>query len=221
VKKEEIKKLVVFGTFFKSKMGGIKDILVLLGEGKRVKEIDNKYQREKFFGPYGLKELARLYRGFSLNQLKVLFLDYCRKNLLKGMVEAVTEFKKRGFLVGALSSNPQFMMDVLKEILALDFAKGTQLEFRKGMATGKILEGFDRYKKAKTLQEIRKKYALNKKDVIFIGRPTVSHLPMMKEAGCFIGFNPLKESIEEISRIIVTNRALRKSFSPEGFRGKV
>lgn len=195
--------MIIFRTLFESEMGGIKDLLVLLGKEKKVKEIDAEYQRRKFLGPWGLKELARLYQDISEDKLKEASWEYCRKNLLKGIGEFSVTLKERGFLVGALSSNPQFMMDIVKDALPLDFVIGTQLEFREGMATGLIHKEVNRYTKAEILKRKRKEYGLNHKDVITIGRATTTHLPMTRESGIFIGFDPRQETIEDIAQIIV------------------
>lgn len=215
MKKRETKKLVIFTTLFRSKMGGIKDLLIILGKEKEVKKIHSEFRRRKIFGPWGLKEVVKLYKGFSEDKLRAVALDYCRQNLLSGMREAAAELKKKGFLIGVLSSNPQFMMDVLKEILALDFAIGTQLEFKKGIATGRIQKEVNRYTKAKILRMKRKEYEIDKENVIVIGRSSVTHLPMAKEAGISIGFHPEEENIVDITRIIATDKNLRKIFFGE------
>jgi len=211
-KKRKIKKMVIFGTLFDSKMGGIKDLLVLLGKENEVKKIDKEYQKRKFFGPWGLKELAKLYRGFSLYQLQKISDDYIQKKLLDGLREAVMAMKDKGTVVGVVSSNPQFMLDVLKERLPLDFAIGTELEFKEGVATGKIEKEVNRYTKAAILKEKRKEYGVVIKNTIIIGRLFPAHLPMTKECGFYIGFDPTKETISETARMIITNKNLKKIF---------
>lgn len=204
-KTTEYKKMVVFTTSFASKMGGIKDLLVLLGKKKEAKEKDKEYQKRKLLGPWGLKELAELYKGFSEYELRRVALDYCQQNLLKGMREAVDGLKERGFLIGALSSDPQFMMDALKEILPLDFAIGTELEFKEGMPTGRIQKELTRYTKAEIIKMKRREYGLTKKNVIVIGRSSIAHLPMAREAGVFIGIDPAKETLEDVTHIIAAD----------------
>lgn len=206
------KKMVIFGTLFDSKMGGIKDLLVLLGGGKKIKEIDRKYQKRKLFGPWGLKELVRLFQGFSEAKLREVALDYCRENLLDGIKEASAELKKREFVIGVISPNPQFLLDSLKEILSLDFAVGTQLEFKAGVATGRIQKEINRYTRAEILKIKREEYRVNKKNVITIARSSIAHLPLARESGVFIGFDPEEDNIRDIARIIVTDGRLQKIF---------
>jgi len=209
-KKRAIKKMVVFGTLFKSEMGGIKDLLVLLGKEKEVKKIDKEYQKRKFFGPWGLKELAELYQGISAHQLRKISFNYIQKNLLDGLREAVKIMKDKGIVVGAISSNPQFMLDVLKEVLPLDFAIGTQLELKEEVATGKIQKEVNRYTKAAILREKRKEYGVTIKNTIIIGRLFPAHLPMTKESGFYIGFDPMKEAIRDVTRLIMADGNLSK-----------
>lgn len=204
------KKLIVLGSFtlLKGKMGGFKDVLVLLEKEKEVKKIDEEYQKRKFSGPWGLKELVKLYRGFSENQLKQIALDYCQKNLIKGVKELIKEYKKKGFLIGTVSANPQFMMDALREVLPLDFSEGTKLEFKNGIATGKIRRKIDRYIKTEILKEKRKEYGLRKENIIVIG-DSVTDLPMVKEAKVFIGFDGRKENVVDVSKMIIAQEKLR------------
>lgn len=207
------KKLVVFGPFIllKGEMGGFKDILVLLGKEKKVQEIDKEYQKRKISGPWGLEELAKLYRGFPEDKLKQIALNYCQKYLINGVKEFIKELKKRDFLIGAVSANPQFVMDALAEILPLDFSEGTKLEFKDGITTGKIQRKVDRYIKAEILREKRGKYGLKKENIIVIG-DSVTDLPMVKEAKVFIGFDGEKENAGDICKMIITHEKLRDIF---------
>jgi len=210
--REKNKKLVVFTTTYKSKMGGIKDLLVGLGKKEAI-EIDKEYQTRKIFGPWGLDELAKLYQGFTEEKLKGLSFDYHLEYLLPGISEFVFALKERGFLIGVLNSNPQFMMDNLKERLPLDFAIGTKLEFKDEMATGRIQEEVNRYTEVEILQQKRKEYDIDKKNVITLGRSSLTHLPIAKESAIYIGFDPTKkETIRDIARVIVTNKNLQDVF---------
>lgn len=210
------RKLIVFdvdGVLLNNKKGGFKDILIILGKGKEVQKIDEEYQRKKYLGPWGLDELSKLYQGFSENELKREGLKYCQQNLMEGAKTLLNKSQKRGYIVGALSSNPQFIMHALARILALDFSEGTRLEFKDGRATGKIKKKVDRYGKAEILKRKREEYGLNHKDVITIGRATTTHLPMTRESGIFIGFDPEKETIEDIAQIIVEKQARQKGYN--------
>lgn len=205
------KKLVIFdvdGVLLDNKMGGLKDILVLLGKEKEAKVIDKEYQKRKHLGPWGLEELAKLYQGFSSKNLKKIALEYCSKSLMKGAGEAITGFEKKNYLIGAFSSNPQFVMDGLSQILPLNFSFGTRLEFKNGAATGKILRKVDRYIKAKILKEKIKEFNFQKRDVVVIG-DSLTDLPIAELAGLFIAFNAKKE-VRERADIVVKEKDLKE-----------
>jgi len=189
-------------TSFTSEMGAIKDMLVLLGKKTKTLEIHREYNKRKIFGPWGLKQLANLYQDNALNKLKELALYYYQKNVLDKIKEFVSDLKNQGILVGALSSDPQFLMDILKEKNCLDFAYGTELEFERGIATGNIFRKLDRYGKAKILEE--KKKELNVSNVITIARASITHLPVLRKSNIFIGFNPKEEP--KILRAILDNK---------------
>lgn len=206
-----MKKLIIFdvdGVLLDNKFGGFKDILVFLGKEKEVEAIDEEYQRRKFRGPWGLENLAALYKDFLQDELKRLSKSYCQENLMEGAKAAVTSLKKKGFIVGALSSNPQFLMDSLSEILGLDFSEGTKLELKNGKATGKISEKVDRYAKAEILKKEIERRGLEKKDVIIVG-DSITDLPMAKEAGAFFAFNA-KEEIKPKADVVIEKRDLRE-----------
>ncbi len=198
MKKTKENKMVVFRTAFSSEMGGIKNLLIYLGKGQQTKEIHREYEKRKIFGPWGLPELARLYENFQEDNLKDATLFYCKKNVIKGLKEFISFLKNKGYITGIISSDPQFMIDVLKEKMGFDFGYGTELEIENKRATGKILKCLDRYEKAKILKQKRKDFNLAKKNVITIGRASITHLPSAKESGIFIGFDPARDDIIKI-----------------------
>ena len=191
--KKREKKMVVFLTSFNTEMEPSKDMLLILGKKERTLEIHREYEKRKILGPWGLDKLANLYKGNSEGKLQDLGFYYYWKNSLKGIKSFVKSLKDNGIIVGALSFDPQFLMDVLKEDIGLDFAVGTKLEYQNGITTGKILEKVDRYKKAEILEKKKKEFAINK--VITIGRASVVHLPTFKKSDIVFGFDPAKRNV--------------------------
>lgn len=206
-------KLVVFTSLFDSKMGAIKDLLCLLDKEKETKKIDKEYQKRKLLGPWGLEELAELYQGFSEDELRELAFEYCQKKIIKGLRGFLLELKNQGFLVGALSSDPQFMLNISKEILSLDFAEGSHLEFENKIASGKLKKKVDRYVKAEIIKEKARKYDLGKEKIMGIGRATIVNLPIVNETNFFVGFDVGKETIDEVIEVIRNNKNLAKFLS--------
>ncbi len=208
---QKYKSLIVFdvdGVLLDNKLGGFKDILLIFDKKKEVQAIDTKYQRKKHLGPWGLEELAKLYQGFFREKLVKTSLNYCQKNLIPGAKNVVATLKQKNCLVGAISSNPQFIMDTLKVILSLDFAIGTVLEFEKEISTGKISRKVDRYQKAKILKEKMRQFDLLSEKVIVVG-DSLTDLPMAGIAGLFIAFNAKKEVIAKAD-VVISKKDLRE-----------
>ena len=101
------------------------------------------------------------------------------------------------------------------QVIPFDFAAGTNLEFKRGIATGKIKKEVNRYTKADILKKKQKEYGATKQNTIIIGRLFPAHLPMTNQMGIYIGFNPTKETIENITEMIRTNEKLEKILSIE------
>ncbi len=205
----KMKKLIVFdvdGVILDNKIGAFKEILVFLGKEKQARRIDEEYQKRKLVAPWGLEQLAQLYKDVPQEKLKRLTLNYCQDNLMKGAERCFIKLKKRRYMAGALSSNPQFVMNVLSEMFSLSFAEGTKLEFKEGVATGKIVRPVDRHVKAQLLKEKMDKLYFEKQKTIVVG-DSITDIPMAEKAGLFIAFNP-KEEIKEKANIVVKEKDL-------------
>ncbi len=203
------RKLIVFTSLFASKMGGIKDLLVLLGKEKEARAMHKQYQKVKLFGPWGLEQIALLYQGFSEKEISEVVSYYCQKKIIKGMEGLVSDLKSKGFTVGALSSDPFFMMDEAKKRLSFDFIEGCHLEVKDGKITGKMNKKVDRYEKAKIVREKIKDYGLDKKEAIAIGRATAVNIPTANEVNCFVGFDLEKEAVDNIIKVVRQNKIIK------------
>ncbi len=192
------KKLIIFdidGVLLRNK-SSFKEILGLLGKETESEEIDKEYQKRKSSGPWGLEELVKLYQGFSKEELKKVALDYCENNIREESKQAIAQLKEKGYLVGVISSNPQFAGDALAEILSLDFAEGTEFEFENNVATGLIKRKIDRNIKPEILKEKINELGVQKQDVIVVGN-SVTTVPMSEIAEMFIAFLPKDDIAEE------------------------
>jgi phosphoserine phosphatase len=200
-------KLIVFdvdGVLLNTKMGAFKDILIILGKGKEVRKIDEEYQKRRHLGPWGREQIAELYKGFSKKKIEEIATKYCQENLERGAKECIAELKDKGYIVGALSSNPQIIMDFLAKDFSLDFSEGARLGFRRGKATGKFQKKVDRYVKAEILQKKIEGYKIKKENVIVIGE-SITDLPMAELAGTFIAFRPKEDIVKEKATKIIEN----------------
>lgn len=197
-------KLVIFTTPFVTKMEPMKDLLILLGKKKETVEIHREYEKRKIFGPYhkGLKDIALLSQEISKEKLEDLSLYYCEKNLLKGIKNFVLELKERGVIIGAISFDPQFLMDMAMEVVQFDFTYGTQWEFEEGIATGNVSKILDRYQETEIIKEKMEEFQISKENLIVIGRASVVHLSSIKESNLFIGFDPAKDNFEWVIKAL-------------------
>lgn len=57
---------------------------------------------------------------------------------------------------------------MVKEKVGFDFARGTVIEFERGIATGNILQRVDRYEQAKILGKKEKNMMSRKKMLLFL-----------------------------------------------------
>ncbi|PIP24878.1 MAG: hypothetical protein COX34_01795 [Candidatus Nealsonbacteria bacterium CG23_combo_of_CG06-09_8_20_14_all_36_12] len=210
------KKLIIFGEeniLSDEEMEWLKDILVILGKERSVKEIDREYQKIKKIRswPQGVKMLAELYRGYSKKFLEKIAFKYHKETFRSEAREVLIELKKRGHLLGIFTVNPQFITNPLLKIFPLDFAEGSWFEFKKGKSTGDVKKMVDRYAKVNLLRKKIKTLGLRKDQVVVIG-DLVSPIdfPMVKEAGFFFGFDSKKESLKEVVEAILKQRNLRE-----------
>ncbi|MFH2013523.1 MAG: HAD family phosphatase [Patescibacteria group bacterium] len=205
-------KLVFFGVegvLLNVVFGGFKDILTFLGKEEDVNKINEEYQKRKHLGPWGLENLVELCKGFSREELTNVSVDYCNKNLMMGAKNLIREIKKRGFLVGAISSGPQFLLDALNDILDLDFVFGLKIEFKDNVATGKIFRKIDRFIKVDILKEKMKELNLSKENVTVIG-DSITDIPMAEEAGFFIAFNSKSDEVKQKANVVVDKKDLKE-----------
>lgn len=198
------KKLVIFssGALLNEVMGSFKDILVRFRKEEEVKKLDEEYQRRKEQGPWGMEQVATLYKGLSESDLREEANRHCQEDLAEGAQKVVNALKKKGWLICAITASPQFVMDELKKILNLDFAFGTELEFKDGVATGEISKKVDRFGKAEIIKEKMKEFDLEKEDLVLIG-DSVSDLPMAELSGKFIALNTDKDSVKEKAQVVI------------------
>lgn len=214
VSKETNKKMVVLLNPFASKQEGMKDLLVLLGKKKEAIEIEREYQRRKLLGPWvkGIERIGSELQDNFVDRLMEVTSEYCDRSLLKGIREFSQNLKEQGFLVGAITSDFQFMMNIVKEKAGLDFAYGSELEIESKIITGRVLKKLDRYDKAEIIKKKSKEFCIPKENIITIGESSIVNLPAAKQSNIFIGFDPSKETLSEIARMIITNKNLKKFF---------
>ncbi|MFH1610440.1 MAG: HAD family phosphatase [Patescibacteria group bacterium] len=204
--------IIVFdvdGVLLDNKAGGFKEVLgKYFNKQKEVDEINEKYQRRKHLGPWGLEQLTELYKGLEVEKVAEVTKNYVVEKLMLGAKEIVGYFKNKNYLVVAISSNPIFILEELKKILGVDLIFGNILEVEGNKYTGKLLEKVDRYIKKEILQSILKKYNITG-DIIVIG-DSITDLPISELATKFVVFNTDKEEVISKADYVVREKDLTK-----------
>ncbi|MDI6826029.1 MAG: HAD-IB family phosphatase [Candidatus Aenigmarchaeota archaeon] len=125
----------------------------------------------------------------------------------KEVEEIHEESKKRNYIVAAFSSNPTVILEILQKKLNIDCVFGNVLEAKNGKFTGRFTKKMDRYQKTDELKKLVKKLSIRRNDIYVIG-DSITDVPMTKEGGTFIVFNP-KDEVEEYADHAVKSNDLQ------------
>ncbi|MBI4140121.1 HAD family phosphatase [Candidatus Woesearchaeota archaeon] len=186
--------------------GGFKYLARAIGKNKEVDELHAEYERRKHLGPWGLEQLAELFKGEKVERIRIISYEFCKEHLMKGTIETITEIRRRKHTIAILSSNPIIILEEIQKIIGIvDSISGNELEVVGGVYTGKLLRKVDRYIKAQDALTLIKKLGLPKEKVWIIGDSITDKA--MSEYGMFIAFNPKKE-IEGITTNVVRTKDL-------------
>ncbi len=206
-----MEKLVVFdvdGVLIDTKIGSFKEIGILLGKEKEIKEHAEEYERRKHLGPWGLDELAMIFKGIEEEKAEKAAKEIIERQLMNGTEETLKELKKRGYQLISYSSSPSWIMNLLREKLSFSEVCGNTLETKNKIITGKLLEKVDRYTKAEKLKKFIIKNKIDKKNIFVVG-DSVTDLPIA-ELGRFIAFNSDNQKVKEKAEFILDKKDLRE-----------
>lgn len=188
MKKVRIIVLGVGGILLKEGVNPLVDILGLMGKGSEALKLQEEYEKRKETGPWGLEQYAGLYSGIEKEKLASVSAEYLSEQFRAGVQDTIRELKKRGYVVGAMSAHPDFVMDTLKEMLSLDFAEGTKFEYKDGKTTGKLAQELNRYGKGEVLNMLAERFG-STTDAIAVIANSITQIPMIKKSGSYIAFN--------------------------------
>ncbi|MDP6293816.1 MAG: HAD-IB family phosphatase [Candidatus Woesearchaeota archaeon] len=191
-------KLVVFGcngVLLQHSIGAFKLLAEMAGKEDEMQSLHEEYEKKKQEGPYGLTQLAQLFKGVPENQLRDYATSIVQQRLQPQARTVINQLKSQDIIVACFSANPKIVMDSLQQELMFDEYCGTQLEFYDGQCTGKILQKVDRNIKAARVTQLMTKHNMLPKDVMIVGH-TVSDLPMANH-GQFYAIDPHEENVKE------------------------
>ncbi|MBI4147725.1 HAD family phosphatase [Candidatus Woesearchaeota archaeon] len=197
-------KLIVFdvdGVLLDTDTGGFKLLAEAIGKGQDMRRLHQEYEKRKHAGPWGLEQLAQLFAGVSEHTMIAQSRAIVEKYLRPETTDVIKKLRERGHLIVAYSSNPLWILNVLREKYQLDDVCGNVLEVVNGIVTGKLLHKVDRYDKAKHLADYMEKNGLAKQDVVVIG-DSVTDLPMSQH-GTFYAFNTKDDAVKNAAQAVV------------------
>jgi len=230
-------KLVVFGLDgvvldVKSNESSFDILLERVGKGEKARELQKEYLKGKKSGPLLLRDKAFLFKDVKEEELKSIVREYVGANLMNGFKDVVKILKSRDYLIAIFSSNPEIILDVIKENFSeIDFVFGTKLESKDGVLTGNIIplkfrEGLEeefkrefkdvpfsnepnRYGLFIKLYELIKEKNIDvNKSYVVVNKITKSvMLKLIKNGVCF---NPVDVEMEEKAAIVINEKDLRK-----------
>jgi len=206
-----MKKLVVFdvdGTLIDTSIGSFKEIGVIVGKEKEVREHDEEYQKRIHLGPWGLEELALIFKEIPEKEVKNAAREVIRERLIPGAKETISQLKQKGYVLASYSSSPTWIMEELKDMFGFDDVLGNAIEVKDGKITGKLLEKVDRYAKAARLKKFQERKGISKENTYVIG-DSVTDLPMA-EYGKFVAFNADKQEVKNKAEFVVDKKDLRE-----------
>lgn len=190
-----MKKLIIFGVggiLLKDVVNPLVDILGLLGKGDAGRKMQEEYERRKEKGHWGLTQYAELYCHTPKGELMAMTAKYLPVQIRTGVQDVIRELKKRGYIVGAISAFPDFVMETLKDVLNLDFSEGTIFEYKNGEATGRLSRELNRDNKHEIFKQIKKYFGVTYENVSIVAN-SITQIGLIKEVGRYISFNQLKE----------------------------
>jgi len=110
--------------------------------------------------------------------------------------------------IAIISGGLKLLADRVKDLYGLDYSYGNELLVRDGKVAG-IAQAVDFNGKGKILSEIAKKEGISLKECVAVG-DYINDIPMFKEAGFSIAFNPKDESIARCADVVVDKKDLRE-----------
>ena len=160
-----------------------------------------------FSGKISFEEWATrdvsLWEGVEIGKLKeILF----RSELMPGIDDTLSVLKKK-YKIAIISGGLKLLADYVKELYGLDYSYGNEILVRNGKVAG-IKQAVDFKGKGKILSEIARKEGITTKQCAAVG-DYLNDIPMFREAGFSIAFNPKDESVEKSADVVVAGKDLR------------
>lgn len=151
-----------------------------------------------------------LWKGASVDELNIIIQKI---NLRSNIDKIVQELKKRNLMLVILSSGLSFFADRIKNQFNFDFAiANAPIVGKNGKLTGEIKVGVSYDDKQEVLKKFIEPYDIKIKECIAIGDGE-NDIPLFKEAGFSIAFNPMNKFVAKAADVVVKNGNLLEVLS--------
>lgn len=161
------------------------------------KEKADEYQKMFFAGKISYRKFCRLdaahWKGMEEDRLYALFQEI---PYVQNAEQALSILRQNGFILAAVSTGIQFMVNRVKDELGLDYALGNELKVRRGRLTGGVRINVSHLEKGKELRKILRKFRIPAEKTIVVG-DSAGDVPMMERAGYAIAFNADGPEVEK------------------------
>lgn len=130
--------------------------------------------------------------------------------LTDGAKETVDTLKSRGKNLAVITGGLDILADIVCKKLGIDiyYANGLVTD-ENGLITGKGIVRVDPYRKDVALQDLMNKFSLKKEEVAAVGDGEVD-IPMFRNAGISIAFNPFSEYVSNQAGVVIRGNDLRE-----------
>jgi len=182
---------------------GIRSVLKSLGMEKEMLVQKREYNNNKDKGPWGLDQLASLFKGINEKEVNEKCEEFVDENLDSDSIDIIRKIKQKGFLIVSYSSDLNIISNILMKKFGLDGVLGNELEFENGIATGKILKMVDRYDRAEKIKDLINSNNLTRENVLIIG-DSVTALPSLK-LGRVIAFRSENQELNKKAEFRINN----------------
>lgn len=126
----------------------------------------------------------------------------------KGAFETISELRRLGIKSVVISSGLSVLSDKVKVDLGLDYAISNDLIVMGGVLTGEVKVNVTDRNKGLLLRDIANRLSIDCSECAAVGNDDVD-IPLLKEAGLSIAFNPKDPKVKEEADFVIFNDDLR------------
>ncbi len=157
-----------------------------LGFGSKVRKIYAEVINGKKNFDEAVSELLNIFLGLEERVTRELMLQI---PIMKGASETIKLLKDSGIIIGVISTGAsQYFLDILKELLKLDFCVGTGVLIKDGKFVGIRPPIIDMENKGRILSKIAFNYGIPLSQCVAVG-DDASNISLFKLVGYSIFFN--------------------------------